>query len=442
MDFVSRRPPCPLTGTIDVPGDKSLSHRAILFAAMAEGASHLSGILESTDVQATINAVRALGAEVESRSVSGEHELVVTGWGSIGPKAPREPIDCENSGTTARLLSGMLAGWNIEVTLHGDASLSRRPMKRVIDPLEQMGARFESADGRLPITVRGGGLTTIAYEGAVASAQIKTAVLLAGMQAEGRTSVREPAASRDHTERLLPEFGVSVGTDSVRHEAWVDGPVTPVAANIVVPGDPSSAAFIIAAGLLVLNSEIAVRDMSINPTRVAFLDVIERMGADVMIEPRTPASFEPVGTVHVRFTRPLHATTVRAHEIPALIDEIPVLALIATQAEGVTRFEHVNELRVKESDRLAAIIEGLTELGAHVHADGDDLLVCGPSELHAGTLYSRGDHRLAMAWALAGLISSGPVTVKGFEAVDVSYPGFARDLSRLSSGTGPVSDVL
>lgn len=436
MDFVSRKLSGALSGAISVPGDKSISHRAVLFAAMAEGTSRLWGVLESQDVEATIEAARALGAEVDSRTVSGERELTIRGWGTGGPRAPATPIDCGNSGTTARLLLGVLAGWDVQVELHGDLSLSRRPMKRVTTPLERMGARFDSSDGTLPITVHGGRLNTIAYESPVASAQVKTAVLLAGMRADGRTSVSEPAASRDHTERLLPEFGVAVTVEPERRMAWVEGPVTPVAADITVPGDPSSAAFIIAAGLLVPDSEVTVRGVSINPTRIAFLDVIERMGGDLLIEPSTPSGYEPVGNVHVRFTPEMNGVTVLGPRIPALIDEIPVLALLATQAKGTTRFEQVGELRVKESDRLSAMCEGLAALGADARIDGDDLLVSGPSTLHGATLDSRGDHRLAMVWALAGLTSAEPITVTGFEAVNVSYPGFTLGLSRLASG-GP-----
>lgn len=434
MDYVSARPVAPLTGEIAVPGDKSLSHRSVLFAAMAQGTSRLTGVLDSNDVRSTIGAVRVLGAEVRVEEAPDEALAIsVTGWGDTGPVAPDTPIDCGNSGTTARLLLGVLAGWDVEVTLTGDASLSKRPMERVTGPLDAMGASFQSTGGTLPVTVRGGELTAIEYESRVASAQVKTAVLLAGVRAHGRTVVREPARSRDHTELLLPAFGVPVGRDLVAHSAWVDGPVLPTATDIVVPGDPSSAAFIVAAGILVPGSHLTVTGVGLNPTRIAFLDVLERMDADVRVQPSASAGAEPVGTIHVGYSGSLRSTVVHAEEVPALVDEVPVLALLATQAEGPTRFEGAGELRVKESDRLAAVIEGLTALGASAHAEGDTLIVEGSADLKGVTLASRGDHRLAMTWALAGLVSAFPVTVTGFEAVDVSYPRFAADLVALGA---------
>lgn len=442
MDYLSHPAMGPLTGMVEVPGDKSLSHRAVLFAALAEGTSHLSGVLDSADVRATIDAVRALGAEVAVTERHARLDIKVTGWGDRGPRTPENPIECGNSGTTARLLLGVLAGWDVEVTLMGDASLSVRPMDRVTAPLSSMGARFTTSDGTLPVTVRGGGLRSIAYESPVASAQVKTAVLLAGLRAQGRTSVRGPAASRDHTERLLPRFGVDVVAETEGHGAWLVGPVTPEATDVQIPGDPSSAAFIVAACLLVPGSSVAVKDVSINPTRVAFLDVLERMGADIMVNPSQTAASEPVGTVHVRFTPGLCAATVAPAEIPALIDEIPVLALVATQAAGITRFQDVGELRVKESDRLHAIVEGLRDLGAEVAVEEDDLLVTGPARLRGAALDSRGDHRLAMTWALAGLNAASPVSVRGFEAVDVSYPGFAADIAALTAGRDSDTPVL
>ncbi|MBW6468657.1 MAG: 3-phosphoshikimate 1-carboxyvinyltransferase [Coriobacteriia bacterium] len=436
MQYLSTRSDRPLAGEIAVPGDKSLSHRAVLFAAMAEGTSRLAAVLDSEDVRASIAAVRALGANVDITAAGDRGlELTVTGWGAEGPRTPDVPIDCGNSGTTARLLLGILAGWASEVTLVGDESLSKRPMGRVTDPLARMGASFESPTGTLPVTLRGGGLKGIDYVTPVASAQVKSAILLAGVQASGRTTVREPASSRDHTELLLPAFGVPVGRDSAARAAWVDGPATVRASDITVPGDPSSAAFIVVAGLLVPGSRITVSGVGLNPTRIAYLDVLDRMGADIRIQPTEAAGAEPTGTVHVGYTPELRAVVVRAAEVPALVDEIPVLALLATQAAGETRFEDVGELRVKESDRLAAVIEALTLLGASARAEGDTLVVQGPSELRGTGLDSHGDHRLAMTWALAGLAADGPVTVSGFEAVDVSYPSFSADLAALSANS-------
>lgn len=426
----------PLRGELAVPGDKSLSHRAVLFAAMAEGVSQLTGILDSEDVRSTIGAVSALGACVDLRvAQDGSLAGSVTGWGSRGPGTPDAPIDCGNSGTTTRLLLGMLAAWPVTATLVGDASLSRRPMLRVISPLERMGATFSYAEGgTLPVTVKGtGSPLALDYDSPVASAQVKTAILLAGTRAKGMTRVVEPSLSRDHTERLLPAFGVQVDVDQQACSATVTGPAVPVAFDVDVPRDPSSAAFPVAAALLIPGSEISLPGVSLNPTRVGFLRVLERMGADIEVRDRVVAGAEPSGTIVARYSAALRSTVVRPDEVPSLVDEVPVLALVAAHAEGTTRFEGVGELRVKESDRLAAIVDGLSALGADVHAEGDTLLVSGPSVTGSATLDSLGDHRLAMTWALAGLSGSGEVTVTRFEAVSVSYPGFADDLAGLGA---------
>ena len=437
MDRVITAARSPLGGRIGVPGDKSLSHRAVLFAAMAAGTSVLSGVLDSADVRSTISVVRALGAGIEFvEAPTGSLVVSVTGWGAFGPRTPDNSLECGNSGTTARLLLGVLAGWPGPFTLTGDESLSRRPMGRVTIPLGEMGASFDPADGTLPITVSGVPLAPIIYESPVASAQVKTALLLAGLRAEGRTVVRESALSRDHTERLLPAFGVTVGRDILQSSCWVDGPVTPVAADVIVPGDPSSAAFLVAAGLLVAGSKIVIEDVALNPTRIGFLHVLDRMGAGVRITPAGMEGTEPVGSITVEGTGGLTATTITPDEVPSLIDEVPVLALLATQATGVTRFEGVGELRVKESDRLEAIAAGLTALGARVTAGPESLVIEGPTPLGGANLSSLHDHRLAMTWALAGLIAADPVTIAGFEAVAVSYPRFLDDLAALGAVQG------
>lgn len=425
----------PLTGEIHVPGDKSMSHRAVLFAALAQGTTELRGVLDSEDVRSTIAAVKALGAHVELEPQrDGSLAGTVRGWGNTCPMPWGATIDCGNSGTTARLLMGVLAGWPGDVTLTGDASLSRRPMRRVTEPLTRMGAAFTLTEaGTLPAKVHGiAALTPIDYDSPVASAQVKTAVLLAGLRAQGRTSVREPAASRDHTELMLPVFGVPVTAGAATHSASVVGPVTPTATvEFVVPRDPSSAAFLVVAALLVPGSHVALPGVSMNPTRIGFLRVVERMGSNLEVVPWPITEGERSGAVIACTATALQPTTVSADEVPGLIDEIPILALLATQVPGETRFEGVGELRVKESDRLAAVIEGLTALGADVHAEDDTLIVSGGTPLHGATLDSRGDHRLAMTWAVAGLIASEPVVVEGFEAVAVSYPRFAEDLATL-----------
>ena len=433
MDACITTATAPLSGTLRVPPDKSISHRAVLFAAMAEGVSRPTGVLDSADVRSTMSAVLALGARVEVvRSGGGSLDLEVEGWGERGPVAPSCPIDCGNSGTTARLLTGVLAGWPVEVTLTGDASLSARPMGRVTGPLGMMGARFESAHGgRLPLRISGRALRPLTYESPVASAQVKSAVLLAGLRAAGRTSVIEPAPSRDHTERLLPAFGVSVDVEPVTRRASVLGPVVPTAYDVVVPGDPSSAAFLVAAALLVPGSVVTLPGVGLNPTRVGFLRVLERMGAVVTVRPAALLGTEPVGELCVRHTPELAATVVGAGEVPTLIDELPVLALVAARARGTTRFEGVGELRVKESDRLSAICEGLALFGARVDAGQDWLAVTGPTALRGASVSSRHDHRLAMTWYLAGLIAAGSTRVSGFEIVAVSDPGFDADIRRL-----------
>lgn len=424
----------PLRGTVRVPGDKSLSHRAVLFSAMAQGTSRVSGVLDSADVRATVAAVNALGASAElSVQPDGSFAGTVTGWGTQGPVSPSQPVDCGNSGTTARLLMGVLAGWPVEVTLTGDESLSVRPMRRVTEPLSQMGARFEtSPDGTLPVTIHGhGGLRPFGYTSPVASAQVKTAILLAGLRAAGGVCVTEPAPSRDHTERLLPAYGVAVKVDSAAHKASLCGPQDLHATDIVVPGDPSSAAFLVAAALIVDGSDVEVTGVSLNPTRIGFVRVLERMGADLTVVGGEVAGAEPTGSLVARFSPNLRPTVVTAHEVPSLVDEVPVLALVAAAAHGTTRFEGVAELRVKESDRLAAITDGLSRLGVAVRCGDDWLEVDGPSRLGAASLDSLGDHRLAMTWALAGLVAHGPVEVDRFDAVDVSYPGFVTDVDSL-----------
>lgn len=422
-----------LAGELRPPTDKSISHRAVLLAAMAEGESSLVGVLDSADVRATVSAVEALGASVEMVR-DDEHglQLKVRGWGESGPMQPSGPLDCGNSGTTVRLLAGVVAGWPLDVTLTGDASLSLRPMRRVADPLRQMGARIDtSADGTLPLRVRGGDLRAIGYESPVASAQVKSAVLLAGVRAGGVTSVLEPGVSRDHTERMLPTFGVEVEREGSR--ASVTGPVTLKATQVIVPADPSSAAFSVVAATLLPGSLVQLPNVSLNPTRIGWIGVLRAMGARIALRDLPPMGDEPVGTMVAEFAHQLDAVTITADTVPALIDEVPILALAATQAHGTTRFEGVGELRVKESDRLEAVRAGLRALGADVRAGDDWLEVTGPTPLRGCRLSSLGDHRLAMTWIVAGLIADGETIVEGADAVGVSYPAFVEHLQRLGA---------
>lgn len=426
----------PLSGAVRVPGDKSISHRSVLFSAMAEGTSHVSGVLDSADVRSSIGAVRALGAEVNlEKRPDGSLAGDIRGWGGLGPSQPEGFIDCGNSGTTVRLLMGVLAPWDITVALTGDDSLRRRPMRRIAAPLELMGARFAPEDATtLPLSITGTrGLAAISYDSPIASAQLKTAILLAGIFAAGTTSVHEPAPSRNHTELMLPGFGVDV--EAAPGEASVAGGQSLHACDVDVPGDPSSAAFMACAAALRPDSAIGIENVSLNEARIGFARVLERMGADITLKPTGSAGEEPCGTISVSYVEHLRSCEVGGREIASLVDEIPVLALVAAHAEGTTVFHEVGELRVKETDRLAAILEGLSKLGVRAWAEGDDLHIEGKPGLVApeGLVFdSLGDHRLAMTWSLVGFTGAHPVSIRDFEAVRVSYPGFRADIERLA----------
>lgn len=426
----------PLSGAVRVPGDKSISHRSVLFSAMAEGTSHVSGVLDSADVRSSIGAVRALGAEVNlEKRPDGSLAGDIRGWGGLGPSQPEGAIDCGNSGTTVRLLMGVLAPWDITVELTGDDSLRRRPMRRIAAPLELMGARFAPEGATtLPLSITGTrGLAAISYDSPVASAQLKTAILLAGIFASGTTSVHEPAPSRNHTELMLPGFGVDV--EAAPGEASVAGGQSLHACDVDVPGDPSSAAFMACAAALRPDSAIDIENVSLNEARIGFARVLERMGADITLKPTGSAGEEPCGTISVSYVEHLRSCEVVGREIASLVDEIPVLALVAAHAEGATVFHEVGELRVKETDRLAAILEGLSKLGVRAWAEGDDLHIEGKPGLVVpeGLVFdSLGDHRLAMTWSLVGFTGAHPVSIRDFEAVRVSYPGFRADIERLA----------
>jgi 3-phosphoshikimate 1-carboxyvinyltransferase len=454
--FVGR----PLRGELSVPGDKSISHRAVLFAAMAEGTTELRGVLDSEDVRSTIGAVKALGAKVElaaaerndsyaggsrcdnsgsgsgSNASAGVLSGAIKGWGASGPAQPTCTIDCGNSGTTTRLLMGVLAGWDISVELHGDASLSTRPMARVLDPLVAMGASYQplGADGKLPLRFSGNAnLKPLVYTSPVASAQVKSAIIIAGLRAQGQTLVREPAPSRNHTELMLKAFGVELTVDGL--QVAVTGSQTLRAARTIeVPGDPSSAAFLLVAAALLPGSDVTVTNISLNPTRSAFLNVMQSMGADIEVKPSTGGSLggEPVGNVRVRHSPVLCGTTVKACDIPSLIDEVPILALLATAANSPVTFEQVGELRVKESDRLAAIIEGLRALGSTAHTEGDNLVVKPGVPMRQDVkLVTHKDHRFAMTWTVAAYAFGLDLEINDLECMAVSYPGFLDDLERL-----------
>lgn len=427
----------PLAGEVRVPGDKSISHRAVLFSAMAEGTSHVSGVLDSEDVRSSIKAIDQLGAQVQlEKAADGSLQGSITGWGEAGPVQPDEPLDCGNSGTTARLLMGMLAPWEVEVTITGDDSLKRRPMRRNTAPLMKMGVQFEPAEAdHLPITELGTpNLRAITYDAPMASAQLKTAVLMAGVYAHGTTTLNEPAPSRNHTELMLPEFGVP--TTAGTRVATVAGPSVMHACDVDVPGDPSSAAFLCAAAILKRGSSICVEDVSLNPARIGFVRTLERMGADIQDTRKGAEGKEPYGSICASYTSNLHGCEVPAQHFASIVDEVPILAAVAAHARGVTAFKGVAELRVKETDRLQAIIDGLALVGVDAWEEGDNLYIEGDPDLSipAGTVFdSQGDHRLAMTWAVMGMCAGVPVTVTGFDCIAVSYPGFMDAIRSLEA---------
>lgn len=418
----------PLDGSCRVPGDKSISHRAILFSAMAEGTSRVSGVLDSNDVRSSIKAVRKLGAKVNlTKALDGSLEGGITGWGAKGPSQPDEPIDCGNSGTTARLLMGVLAPWDIKVTITGDESLVTRPMRRITAPLMKMGVNFEPA-GRetLPLTEIGDStLNPIDYDAPMSSAQLKTAVMLAGLYAEGTTTVTEPSPSRNHTELMLPEYGAD--TTAGFRTASVNGPCQLQACEVSVPGDPSSASFLICAAVLKRGSNIQIENVSLNPARTGFVRTLERMGAAIDTRITGYAGKEAYGVISAAYTPNLVGCEIPAQHIASEIDEIPILAIVAAHARGITVFRGVGELKVKESNRLAAVVDVLSTIGVDAWEEGDDLFIQGQPNLQIpeGLVFdSRKDHRLAMTWSIIGMCGNTSIGVKDFDAVKVSFPTF------------------
>jgi 3-phosphoshikimate 1-carboxyvinyltransferase len=419
-----------LRGELTPPPDKSISHRAALLGAMCDEPVRVHGYLDAADTRSTLDAVAALGALVEAR----DGEVVVRGAGLRAAQPPDAPLDVGNAGTLLRLLPGWLAGQEGRVfAIDGDASIRRRPVDRVATPLREMGAEVEATGGRYPpFTITGARLRGIAYDLPVASAQVKSCLLLAGLLAEGRTAVSEPAPSRDHTERLLARAGVDVQREGTT--VAVGGIDELVLDEIRVPADASSAAFAVAAGLLVPGSRIVVRDCGVNWTRTGFLRIAERMGGIVVGDLEKPAAGvgaeEPVSDLDVA-AGPLAGTVVEPDEVPLAIDELPLVALLGCFAEGETVVRGAQELRVKESDRIATVVDGLRGLGADIEATDDGFAVRGTGGLRGGAIAARGDHRIAMLGAVAGLASREGVTVRGMEAAAVSYPRFMDDVATL-----------
>jgi 3-phosphoshikimate 1-carboxyvinyltransferase len=413
-------------GTVRVPGDKSITHRVLLLAALARGTSHIRGALTSLDARSTARVLRQLGAGVSPLRRGAT--TTVHGRGAF--LRPNEVLDCGNSGTTTRLLLGLLSAHRFSATLTGDRSLRRRPMRRVTGPLSSMGARFTELNGDgLPLTIEGATLRPLIYEMPVSSAQIKSALLLAGVAGRVEVALREPhGRSRDHTERLLRAFGYGVSES----EGWIrfspTGRIEPF--DLEVPGDPSSAAFLVGASVLAEAGELRIAGVDVNPTRTGFLEVLARMGANIEIEGRSMHFGEPVGDLVAEPAR-LRATEITPDEIPGLIDEIPLLAVLASRAEGTTTFRQAGELRVKESDRLGLIAENLRAIGTRAEVQGDDLLVEGGDAIPRGKVRTAADHRLAMAFALLGTLPGAQVRVDDMACAAVSFPQFPETLRKI-----------
>ncbi|MBE5989639.1 MAG: 3-phosphoshikimate 1-carboxyvinyltransferase [Paenibacillaceae bacterium] len=416
----------PLRGELSIPGDKSISHRSIMFGSLAKGTTEITNFLQGADCLSTIACFEKMGIGIENNGDS----VIVHGNGLFGLKKPDTILDCGNSGTTTRLISGILAAQDFDVTLTGDDSIKKRPMKRIMDPLSHMGADIRSLEGNgcAPLAITGKKLYGIHYTSKVASAQVKSAILLAGLYAEGETKVTEPYVSRNHSEIMLKYFGADVSTEgttaSIRPAKELYGN------RIVVPGDISSAAFFIAAGLLVPGSEILLKHVGINPTRDGILSVCRDMGADITLLNKNTDSGEPTADILVKSST-LHGTEIGGSIIPTLIDELPVIAAMACFAEGETIIRDAGELKVKESNRIEVMVRNLSAMGADVTETEDGMIIRGGRPLHGAVIDSKLDHRIAMTFAVAGLCAEGETEIKGAECVNISYPGFYQDLERL-----------
>lgn len=423
-----------LQGVLTVPGDKSISHRAAILGGLAEGVTEVDNFLCSEDCLNTLRAMEQLGAKVdvlEERQGYGPVRFRITGV-AMSPKAPERPIDCGNSGTGMRLLAGMLAACPFDSEMFGDASLSSRPMGRIMQPLEQMGARIEARGakpGCAPLSIHGGRVHPISYTLPMASAQVKSAILLAGMFADGTTTVRQPAATRDHTERLFRHFGVPCTVDGLT--VGTCGPALPVAHNLTVPADISSAAFWMVAAASRPGSRLTLRQVGLNKTRNAVISALQRMGARMDIVPTSPEDAgEPYGDITVYGSDSLHGTSLLPEEIPNLIDEIPILAVAGALGRGDFIVRNARELRVKETDRIATTAANLRLMGVDVEEFDDGMVVHGGTPLKGTELSSYGDHRIAMSFLVAGLSAQGETVVTDAECINTSYPGFERDLAQ------------
>jgi len=415
-----------LQGTLTIPGDKSVSHRSVMFGAIATGKTTVDGFLLGEDCLSTIDCFRKLGVKIDVEGTN----VSIDSPGIDGWQEPTEVLYTGNSGTTTRLMLGILAGSNGHSVMTGDASIGKRPMRRVIDPLRQMGAHITGrADGQYtPLAIQGTTLRAIDYHMPVASAQVKSAILLAGLRAEGTTIVRETEVSRDHTERMLRQFGAKV--DEVDGVISIKGGQTLTGTHVSVPGDISSAAFFLVAGAICEDSKIMLKNVGINPTRDGIIEVLQKMGASMTLMPDEDSQSEPTATITIE-TSALKGTTIEGDIIPRLIDEIPILALLATQANGKTIIKDAEELKVKETDRITAVVDELKKLGANIEATEDGMIIEGPTPLRGASLKTYGDHRIGMMGAVAALITDGAVILDDAECIAVSYPPFFEHIEEV-----------
>lgn len=418
--------PDSLSGEVKIPGDKSISHRAVMLGGLADGTTRINNLAPGEDVQSTVSCIRQLGVEIEE----GDDEVLVKGNGHDGLGKPDRRLDAGNSGTLTRLLTGILASLPNEAEIDGDESLRSRPMERIIEPLEFMGAEIDSRDGNLPLQISGGDLKGIEYQPEVASAQVKSSILLAGLRASGSTTVDEVGPSRDHTERILDAMGYPIRVNG--REVTVDGggELSPI--SIDVPGDFSSASYLIAAGLINDNSRIKLKSVGLNETRTGFLDLLERMGGDIEVKNRRTGNGEPRGDLLVS-SSDLKGVDLNESEVVRAIDELPLLGVVATQAEGKTTLRNAEELRVKETDRISATVSNLEELGADVEEFEDGFTVRGKTHLSGGNLQSHRDHRIAMSAAVGAMAAAGESRLVNPEWVEVSFPDFFAVLEELAS---------
>lgn len=419
----------PLKGEITVPGDKSISHRAVMIGSLSEGTTEITNFLRGADCLSTIRCFRQMGIEIEERDT----RVLVHGKGLHGLTAPSETLDTGNSGTTTRLISGILSAQSFTSVLNGDDSIQKRPMKRIMTPLSMMGAKIISLRGNdcAPLKITGAALHGIHYQSPVASAQVKSSVLLAGLYADQETSVTEPSLSRDHSEIMLRAFGADVRSEGNTATVFPEPKLT--GQKVLVPGDISSAAYFIAAALIVPGSEVLIRNVGINPTRAGILKVCQEMGADIRLlnERGLDGREEPACDLLVRYSS-LKGTEIGGALIPTLIDELPVLAVLACFADGTTVIRDAAELKVKESNRIDTVVENLKAMGADVQATEDGMIIRGGSLLHGGIIESYQDHRIAMSFAVAALAAHGETEIRNASCVDISYPSFYKDLARLN----------